>query len=565
MITETALDWFDRCQRSSKRKRRRRNGSTAGSSWHDDETSETSGIHGAADPTTAAWRLLRFGKSGIAPIDAAWKRSRDGRLEPGRNQARPMFLPPVTVLEGPKDVGKTWMLLTLAARFVVATRASRFKNYWHSDDGEERGTNATNKRRKLYPNRNSNKDETDEDGSSNGRKEDQPKVLLLDSTYDFSLPQLTNLVRLTLLRERQKDRQHIRGIQQRGRGCQPGGQRQSVGNNEGSQRITGGFREDKHNSCQQQQERSIEDELESQEREKTSLEQDMEDCLSRIHIIQCDNGPTGWVSILEALTYQLSEDRHLRNECNNDSNNIFSRGIETSAAGPPTLLLWDGFLSDMSPSTNVMMAQTTSVVLGESIGNYSSSQVLFDNPSTQELLIQLSRLLQKEPDALWLVLTTRTVSTPGSVTTIDTVSDSYAPAATEQSGIGLRLTEWIRKDEERRLRDIESGFARSERQSLTRHHNLKPKQPQRASYRIRLDRRHECLATGERSIPSTTAAAAALFAKIVGCAGATTGFVGHRNDGNTGDGGGGGEAGNRNAPVNDEKIPYSISIGGILS
>ncbi len=565
MITETALDWFDRCQRSSKTKRRRRNGSAAGSSWHDDESSETSDVHGAADPTTAAWRFLRFGKSGIAPIDAAWKSSRDGRLESGRDQTRSMFLPPVTVLEGPKDVGKTWMLLTLAARFVVATRASRFKKYGESDDDEERETNSTNKRRRLDPNRNSNNDETDEDGSSNGRKADQPKVLLLDSTYDFSLAQLTNVVRLTLLRERQRDRQRIRGIQQRGRGCQPTGQRQSVGNNEVSQHITGGLSEDKHNSCQQQPHRNIEDELESQEREKTSLEQDMEDCLSRIHIIQCDNGPTGWVSILEALTYQLSEDRHLRNGYNNDSNSVRCRGIETSAAGPPTLLLWDGFLSDMSNSTNAMMAQTTSVVLGESIGNYSSSQVLFDSPSTQELLIQLSRLLQKEPDALWLVLTTRTVPVPGSVTTSDTASDSYTSTATEQSGIGLRLTEWIRKDEERRRREIDSGFARrSEIQSLTRHHNLKPKQPQRVSYRIRLDRRQECRATGERSIPSTTAAAAALFAKIMGCTGATAGFVGPRNDGNTGDGGGG-EGGNRNAPVNDEKIPYSISIGGILS
>ena len=609
MISETALDWFHRSQRQSGRsgsgnkKRRRRNGSAAAasssSSWNDgfdgddgDESSDHSDLNTATDPSMAAWRFLRFGKSGIAPIDAAWKRSRDGtgtsaskqhrREQSQRGRPRPrLVLPPVTVLEGPKDVGKTWMLLTLAARFVVATRASRFKDFDNKcDKGKSKGIDAIDKMQTEGPNSGSDTDDDDDDEedddssiTSSRNNDDRPKVLLLDSTYDFSVSQLVNVVRLTLERERhrQRVRKSNQSQRERERECQPQvqaqqqqqqQQQQDVTNNDGMSK-NGGRRGDK-----QHQERNIEEELERQEREKMSLEQDMEDCLRRIHIIQVDNGSTGWVPMLEALKYQLSEDRRRRNTTT--INSVRPRNAETSPVGPPTLLLWDGFLSDMALSSNATTTPKASAVLGDSLGSFSNVQALFDSPGAQELLRQLSRLLQKERDALWLVLTTRTVSgTTAAAATNDTPS--------EHSGIGLRLTEWIRKEEERRG-DKDSGLRQPPLQNRYPNQQQKQKQqqPHRASYRIRLDRRQNSRTTGtvstasstsrgEGRVPSTAAAAAALFAKVL----VTTSTSTAANFDSSGVGTNG--AGNRSSSSvvaidgNDDKIPYSISLGGILS
>ena len=560
MISETALDWFDRCQKHGVRKRRR--SATGSSRNNENESSETTDVHASSNPSMAAWRFLRFGQSGIAPIDAAWKRSNDGRSESSS------FLPPVTVLEGPKDVGKTWMLLTLAARFVVATRASRFQDFQSMCGSDDKKNYEPYSKNKSQTKGLDGDGDTDEEGSSNRSNEDRPKVLLLDSTYDFSVPQLVAVIRLTLVRERQRERQRSRRTNQRGRQSEGGRQSSANNNNEISDNVNGGYSEDKHNYYRQKpQQQTVEEELERQEKEKLCMEQDIEDCLSRIHIIQVDNGPTGWVSMLEAITYQLSEHRHHCNRCNNNANNSIRSGgsIEIFPARPPTLLLWDGFLSDMALSTNAMMAQKiTSVVLSESVSNNNNSQFLFDSPSTQELLIQLSRLLQKEPDALWLVLTTRTITVPGTVTSPAKINDTasadtlYTPTTTEQSGIGLRLTEWIRKEEEKRRREKDSR-ERSRQPLMTRYtpsQQSKEQQQSRATYRIRLDRRRDDRVMGdEQHIPSTAAAAAALFAKVVGspCGGTTGVTFGPNSDGT--------DASNRN----NEKIPYSVSIGGILS
>lgn len=497
MISETALEWFDRCQKhgnSGSRKRRRREDSSC-LNRNEEESTEPSG---ASDPSTAAWRFLRFGKSGIAPIDEAWKRSGVSRRS---NPSRDQFLPPVTILEGPKDVGKTWMLLTLAARFAVATRASRFRDISASgidtDDASSRKEN-------------------NKDGS-------RPKVLLLDSTYDFSVPQLVNVVHSTLVRERQKEMQLARR-----RNNQKGPQSHKISDHEE------GSRANNHNDYRREPQQTVEDELERQEEEKISLEEDIEDCLSRIHIIQVDNGPTGWVSMLEAISYQLS------NDVENDKS--YSSGSETSPIGSPTLLLWDGFLSDMSLPTNAIMAQKASVVISESY-SYNNSQILFESPSTQEVLMQLSRLMQKHSNSLWLVLTTRTVPVASSGSTNE--------MKTEHSGIGPRLTEWIRKEEGKRRRE-EDDIARERREASIRYRanqqqDLKQQQ-HRASYRIRLDRRHDGRAMGDGNIPSTTAAAAALFAKVIGS--------------------GEGNYPAENGTTSNTKgtaIPYSISTGGILS
>ena len=92
MAVETALDWFRR---------------TNGNGNNDDESTND---HSCSDPSTAAWRFLRHGKSGIAPIDAAWKHCRNKERQQHQRLEYRQSPPPVVVLEGPKDVGKTWML-----------------------------------------------------------------------------------------------------------------------------------------------------------------------------------------------------------------------------------------------------------------------------------------------------------------------------------------------------------------------------------------------------------------------------------------------------------------------
>ena len=137
--TETALDWFNRSQR-------RRIAAEI-----------------PTDPSSAAWNFLRNGSSGIAPIDAAWR-------IPSANTDLP-----VVVLEG--SVGKTWTLLSLAARFVVATRSSRFASSSSVTTTEEQS---------FLP--------------LNNNHNNQPQVIFLDSTFDMTIPKLSYIVRSTLLR-----------------------------------------------------------------------------------------------------------------------------------------------------------------------------------------------------------------------------------------------------------------------------------------------------------------------------------------------------------------------------
>jgi len=398
-IVETALDWFCRSQRQSRRKRRL-SGSSCNGVGNDNGISDDLDADIPTDPSIAAWNFLQFGKSGIAPIDEAWKRSCDGTKGRGqRPPGSPLLLPPVTILEGPKDVGKTWMVLTLAARFVVATRASRFKDFNNNDEGKGICVTTTDEMRSEDTGSGGSNANVDDDENGNrSKKSDQPIVVLADSTYDFTISQLVTVVRMTLSRERK--RQHLRETNMRN--IQP---------------PDGSDNDKQYNADRQCQntkinERTIEEELDCQERERISFKQDMEDCLSRIHVIQVDNGSIGWVPMLEALTYQLDDNRRRRDRYASVVNSGRSWHMEASTKGPPTLLLWDGFLSDVAFSPNVV----TSGIIGDSIGNYNTVQATFESPGTQELLRQISRLLQKHPDTLWLVLTTRTVSVTSTAT-----------------------------------------------------------------------------------------------------------------------------------------------------
>jgi hypothetical protein len=196
---ETALDWFERCQRQR-------------------ESAQT-----PHDPSSAAWTFIRSGTSGVAPVDAAWKNAANNSTTTGGSL-------PVVSLDGP--VGKTWTLLSLAARFVVATRPSRFETT------------------------------TSTDSSNDTTSSSLPQVVILDSAYDITASKVAYVVRSTLLR-------------------QPGIQ-------------------------------------------EASIPQDLECCLSRIHIATVDD-LAGWVPVLEAIKYALQQQQ---------------------AQQHPTLVLWDGYLSE---------------------------------------------------------------------------------------------------------------------------------------------------------------------------------------------------------------------------
>ena len=134
----------------------------------------------------------------------------------------------------------------------------------------------------------------------------------------------------------------------------------------------------------------IENEIEAAERRQKQFEEDLNDCLSRIHIVQMeDDGSTGWVPFLEALKHRLQQRRQQQQQQqqyneDDDINNIStSTSLSPFTNKTPTLLLWDGFLADIQEG---------------------------DEANTREILQQMTRLLQQESDNLWWVLTTTTTT-----------------------------------------------------------------------------------------------------------------------------------------------------------
>jgi len=161
------------------------------------------------DPSSAAWAFMRKDGTGIAFVDAALRRQTDQL--------------PVIDVRG--DIGKTWTILSLASRFVFATRPSQFQKTL--DD--------------TIP---------------------LPQVIILDSTYDVTAPKLAYTIRSNLLRKMESS-------------------------------------------------------------DEQAFQEDMESCLRRIHVASADD-TGGWVPILESIRCKLAP---------------FS-------SEHPTLVLWDGFLSD---------------------------------------------------------------------------------------------------------------------------------------------------------------------------------------------------------------------------
>ena len=223
MRTETALDWFQRSSRHVSKKPK--------------------------DPSSAALHFVR-GNSGIAPIDAAWKNTSGGNI----------------LLTG--TVGKTWTLISLAARFVVATRPTLFAKNTNNEDNDDNDNNNNNN--------NNNNDEHHKESSTNpypntntNTTEDLllPQVIILDSTFDMTHSKISQVVRSTLLRQSPPK---------------------------------------------------------EEEEEESIFQEELEDCLERIHIATVDD-MLGWVPVLECLRPES-----------------------------PTLVLWDGFLSETNSTCDQM-------------------------------------------------------------------------------------------------------------------------------------------------------------------------------------------------------------------
>lgn len=174
------------------------------------------------DPSTAAWSFIRPSErngTGIAFVDAALAKHNGSTL-------------PVVELRGSHRTGKTWTLITLAARFVVETRLSRFRSDENIDI------------------------------------EELPQVVILDCNQDAMASRLLRAVRSVLLRQLPED---------------------------------------------------------------DGLENEIISCMSRIHYIFSED-MAGWVPTLESLR----------------------SGLSSVSSDHPTLILWDGFLSDTGEAAERM-------------------------------------------------------------------------------------------------------------------------------------------------------------------------------------------------------------------
>jgi hypothetical protein len=504
---ETALDWFQRSKRQRQQqqqnRRRRQQQSQAPTNDSDigrlklpwwavcsdsnhptvpaDSNSlaatdhECNAVAGSCcRPIDAAHRFLWGGHSGIAPIDAAWRYAVSSMVrrmfhQPSQQDDMLFALPPspILLLEGPPDVGKTWMMLSLAARYVVATRPQRrqssavmtMENSSKDVDDEGIVVDCDNNIHPMC-------DDVDDTASM----EILPQVLFLDSNFDFSISKLTHIVQTLLERD--------------------------IGRKK---------------------------EANQQQRRMHPVEQQLEECLSRIHVVQVDYGSTAWVPVLEVLRHQFSKQRQHQREQQQQQQKP-SEQHPTSAASTitttslpshsnivPTLLLWDGFLADFPTGT--------------------MNEVSSDS-SSREVLLQLSRLLDQEFDSLWCILSIRSLA-------LSPMSSSRTKTKAFHRGVGQQVMEWMKKhhqqQQERHRQHQPTPFS-------TRDSVLLPKE----ICRVLLDRPTE-----------TSASKSSAFALVLGDTTSATTNTADTTTITTG-------SNNRDYPTG-RKIPYSLSVQGVLS
>jgi hypothetical protein len=383
---ETALEWY---KRSKQLRRRRQNHGS-----NDDQrppdlpwwAAAATGASNTAGVATAeiilndpALQFLWGGSSGIAPIDSAWKQAVAMALERLAQQdplldlsVLPAPPPPVVLLEGPPDSGKTWMLLTLAARFLVATRrnapptvaAAAVGDF--NDDDDNTTMDCT---------------EYEHLGSSTTAL---PEVIFMDSNFDFSISKLAHVIRSTLLREYTRKTTAVAVTVTAATNAKENQLNKATATKTAATMAVPG-NEQQHGLL--------------------LIEEEMEECLSRIHVVQVDYGATDWVPVLEVLRHEIAG----RPQQHPKENAPPTLALQQEV---PTLLLWDGFLEDVG-------------------GRNEASSI-------QEIFLQMSRLLhQQECKSLWWVLSTKCAAT--------TPSSSFGVGT---KGAGWKVMDWMNKQQQ---------------------------------------------------------------------------------------------------------------------
>jgi hypothetical protein len=210
------------------------------------------------------------------------------------------MLPLVVDIRGGPGTGKTWTLITVAARFVVATRPSLFAKTSSTTAAMESGSVDTN---------NNNADDEEEENGNNGGNnlkqnngidEDDdisnnsapaaaataplPQVIFLDTTMNVTPDKLYYAVRSTLLLAQQQQQQQQQ-----------------------EQKPQGDDKEESPNPT---------------DWDEDVFQDDLECCMSRIHLATADADTMGYVALLEMIRTTTT----------------------TTTTAPPILLLWDGFL-----------------------------------------------------------------------------------------------------------------------------------------------------------------------------------------------------------------------------
>lgn len=335
VLTETGWEWY---QRSRQRRQRRK------------EPPE--------NPSAAAWAFVR-GSTGITFLDAALRSSSRTTLSAPMSKtahtttAQSTFVLhptgtgedhavlPVIDVRGISGVGKTWTIITIIARYVTATRPSRFLRGHDSTATTTTTTSTTTTSDSPVITATTTRDEPkNRDESSPTQPYFQqeldsqyspllqpqlPQVIVLDSQLDITPSKLAYAIRACLLRERhqhyhQHDQQQQQQQQQQRRGHRPQNYSDNYHDNE------------------------------------ERLAQELQDCLRRIHVATT---PTDWPALLEHLRSQLQPSSAATavgvpgggttaTTRTNATimNNILGEYGATDTPHHPTLVVWDGFLSE---------------------------------------------------------------------------------------------------------------------------------------------------------------------------------------------------------------------------
>ncbi|KAL3928628.1 MAG: hypothetical protein SGARI_004980 [Bacillariaceae sp.] len=248
----------------------------------------------------------------------------------------------------------------------------------------------------------------------------------MDSDYDFSISKLTHIIRSTLMREssRKQHRERKEKAAKATAALKSGGA--TAAHKENQSNTTGTAITAPTNTTED----PILAAGQAAERQRLQLEKDVDDCLSRIHVVQVDDGTTGWVPVLEVLRHELAK-RQSTITTTQAPNQAASESPEAKRPqAAPTLLLWDGFLAD--------------------VGNETSSR---------EILQQMSRLLEQESSNVWWVVSATATSHVESTTTLASAASNSVTANinTKGSRVGNQVAEWMKQQWQRKQQAGDGG------------------------------------------------------------------------------------------------------------